>query len=62
MLLGGTYNWCFALGGDQTTPSWGEAAGAEGLGACRAKIAARRKVLTEQPAGATDRLFQMKPN
>ena len=60
--IGGHLKWCRALGGDRTVPSSEEAARAEGLGACRAKIAARQKVITEQPAGATDRLFQMKPN
>jgi len=61
-VIGGHLNWCLALGGDRTAPSSEEAARAEGLGACRAKIAARQKVITEEPAGATDRLFQMKPN
>ena len=60
--IGGHLNWCLSLGGDRTVPSSEEAARDEGLGACRAKIAARQKIITEQPAGATDRLFEMKPN
>jgi len=59
--IGGHLNWCLALGGDHTLPNSEEAARAEGLGDCRAKIEARGKILTRPPAAANDSLFKVKP-